>query len=249
MLEWKDHTWFEISEKINKIKAVILPVGSCEQHSLHLPLGMDTYSSYTLSLEIAKRLNGDILVLPPIWYGISPHHMNFKGTITLAPNTLLSIVRDIAISLDKHGLQKLIIINGHGGNIPTLNLALREIRERTKLDTVLINPWELISDVIKDVLESEIWGHACEFETSIALVIIPDKVRREKITKPMMREPKMKYAALWSPIKISTAWNTDEFTNTGSIGDPTKASKKKGEKLWDAMVERTLDVVKSFIKS
>jgi len=175
--------------------------------------------------------------------------MNFKGTITIEPNTLLSIVRDIAICLDKHGLQKLIIINGHGGNIPTLNLALREIRERTKLDAVLINPWELISDVIKDVLESEIWGHACEFETSIALVIIPDKVRREKIINPMIKEPKMKYAALWSPIKISTAWNTDEFTNTGSIGDPTKANEQKGEKLWNAMVERTLDVVKSFIKS
>ncbi len=249
MLEWKDHTWFEISEKINKIKAVILPVGSCEQHSLHLPLGMDSYSSYILSREIASKLSGDVLVLPPIWYGISPHHMHFKGTITLESSTLLSMVRDIARSLDKHGVRKLIIINGHGGNIPTLNLALREIKEKTKLKAILINPWELINDVIKDVLESEIWGHACEFETSVALVIIPDKVRKDKITKPNIKTPKMKYAALWSPIRVTTAWNTDEFTDTGSIGDPTKASVEKGEKLWQAMLERTLSVVKEFIES
>lgn len=249
MFEWKDHTWREISDKISNIKGVILPIGSCEQHSLHLPLGMDTYSSYILALEIAKKLRGEVLVLPPMWYGISPHHMNFKGTITLRPNTLLSIVIDIAISLDKHGIRKLIIINGHGGNIPTLNIVLREIREKTRLNAILINPWELINDIIKNVLESDIWGHACEFETSIALIIIPDKVRKEKITKPIIREPKMKYAALWSPIKINTAWNTDEFTDTGSIGDPTKASEEKGEKLWNAMIERTLSVVEKFIES
>ena len=113
---------------------------------------------------------------------------------------------------------------------------------------MLVNPWELIGDVIKELLESKVWGHACEFETSVAMVEIPDKVRIEKIKKPKIKEPKVTYFAIWEQVKVIIPWNTDEFTDTGSIGDPTKATREKGEKLFNAMYERTLDFIKKFIE-
>jgi len=249
MIHWEDYTWDEIEKLIPKLKAVILPVGSCEQHSLHLPLGTDTFSVIKLSEDIAKELEGQVLVLPPIWYGVSPHHMNFPGTITISPETLMALVYEIAESLYRHGVERMIIINGHGGNIDALKLVIRRISDDLGMKVVLINPWELISDVIEKVVESKIWGHACEFETSTALIEIPDKVRVNKIRKPNIRIPKIPYMALWEKNKVITPWNTDDFTDTGAIGDPTKASKEKGEKLYKAMFERTLDFIKKFIES
>ena len=245
---WQEYTWNELADVLKKLKAVILPIGSCEQHSLHLPLGMDTYSAIVLSERVAERLNGRVLVLPPIWYGISPHHMNFPGTITLSNETLISIILDIARSLKKHGVKRLIIINGHGGNVNALSIALRKLRDELGLKAVLINPWTLINDVISDVLESKIWGHACEFETSVAFIEIPDKVRRDKIKKPNIIEPGIPYVAIWEKNRVVLPWNTDDFTNTGSIGDPTKASEEKGRILFDAMLKRTLEFIEKFIE-
>ena len=102
---------------------------------------------------------------------------------------------------------------------------------------------------MKKVVESKIWGHACEFETSTALIEIPDKVRVDKIRRPNIKTPKIPYMALWEKNKVVIPWNTDDFTDTGAIGDPTKASKEKGEKLYKAMFERTLDFIKKFIES
>ncbi len=248
MIYWNEYTWDEIQNLLDKIKAVILPIGSCEQHSLHLPLGMDSFSAIKLSEKIAKALEEEVLVLPPILYGVSPHHMNFPGTITLSSDTLINIVLDIARSLKHHGVNKLIIINGHGGNTAPLTIALRKIREEVGIEVVLINPWELISDVIMDTLESTVWGHACEFETSEALVIIPNMVRVNKIKKPKIKEQKAPYMTIWEKVKVLWPWNTDELTDTGSIGDPTKASREKGEKLFNAMFERTLEFITHFIK-
>ncbi len=247
-VRWYEYTWDELADILKKLKAVILPIGSCEQHSLHLPLGMDTYSAIVLSEKVAERLNGKVLVLPPIWYGISPHHMNFPGTITLSDETLISIVLDIARSLKAHGVERLIIINGHGGNVNALSIAIRKIKDNLGLKVVLINPWTLINDVISNVLESKIWGHACEFETSVAFIEVPDKVRRDKIKKPNINEPKVPYVAIWEKNRVITPWNTDDFTDTGSIGDPTKASEEKGKILFDAMLERTLKFIEKFIE-
>ncbi|MGQ4891537.1 MAG: creatininase family protein [Candidatus Njordarchaeia archaeon] len=235
---WQDLTWPEIRELDRDKTIIILPVGSCEQHSLHLPLGMDSYSAQILSKDVAHKLNGRALVMPPIWYGASEHHMDFDGTITLKHETLIAIIQDIAYSLHRHGFKNIVVINGHGGNTSPIEVALRKIREEIGLRVVLINPWELITNEIESTLESDIWGHACEFETSEAMWIIPDKVREEAITDPkinMEMHNKIKNAHI--------PWHTIEITNTGSIGYPTKASKEKGEKLYLAMLEKTVNVI------
>ena len=241
---WFDLTW-EMVRKLDKENVfVILPIGSCEQHSLHLPLGMDTYSAYLLSIDVAKAFEGKGLVLPPIWYGASEHHMDFDGTITLKHETLMILVYDIVASLKKHGFSKIVIINGHGGNTDPLKVAIRKIRDELGVSVLLINPWELIRDFIEEVLESKIWGHACEFETSIALRIIPEKVVRDKIV-----DPELNIKAHERIEKFIYPWHTKEITNTGSIGYPSKASYEKGERLYNEMLRKTIEHIKNFIGS
>ena len=248
MIFWEKNTWPEIKDKLTKIKAVILPIGSIEQHGPHLPLACDTIGAYKLSQSIASELKENVLVLPPIYYGVSEHHMDFPGTITISTDTLISIVYEIASSLRRFDIKKIIIINGHGGNIPALNIAIRKINENLHMQAILINPWELITDVTEKVLETKIWGHACEFETSLAMVEMPDLVRFDKIVDPKIKEPKIKYMAIWEKNRVNTPWRTKDFTDTGSIGFPSKATKEKGKKLWDAMLDRTLEFIKLFIQ-
>ncbi len=247
MIEWEKYTWIEIKEKLKKIKAVILPVGSIEQHGPHLPLACDTLGAIKLSIAVAERLEEHVLILPPIYFGVSEHHMDFPGTITLSPETLISLVYDIANSLHRHSVGKMIIINGHGGNISPLSIAIRKIKSEIGIDVALVNPWELIKDVISKTIESDVWGHACEFETSLAFVEMPELIRREKIRDPKIKEP-APYTAIWGENRVVTPWRTIEFTDTGSIGYPTRASKEKGEKLWNAMVDRVSEFIKGFIK-
>jgi len=247
MLEWELHSWDEIRDLIPRLRAVILPVGSVEQHSYHLPLATDSIGAYKISLEAAKRFGGSILVLPPIYYGVSEHHMDFPGTITISPETLLRLVCEIAISLKRHGIRTLIIINGHGGNISVLSEAVRRLRFEFDMNALLINPWELISDVIEETLESDVWGHACEFETSVALVEMPDLVRTDKIVDPHLRSLG-KYFDPASKNRAIYPWRTKDFSDTGALGYPSKASREKGEKLVSAMIDRTVEAIKEFLE-
>ena len=237
LIFWNHYTWKEI-EELDRNVILLLPIGSCEQHSLHLPLGMDYFSAERLAEDIAKK-NEKIYVLPGIPYGVSEHHMDFRGTITLRPETLINIVEDIVGSLHKHGFNNIVIINGHGGNTSPLEVAIRNIKEKMGVKVYLINPWELARDVIDETLESDVWGHACEFETSEALYIIPDLVRKEKIEDPQINKEMHELIG-----KAHMPWHTIEITNTGSLGYPTKASKEKGEKLYKAMLERTIELIK-----
>ena len=247
MIEWGKHTWTEIKNNLERIKAVILPVGSTEQHGPHLPLTCDSIFATQMSLEVAKHFNGSILVLPPIYYGVSEHHMDFSGTITISNDTLISLVYEIARSVWQFGVKKFIIINGHGGNKNALSIAIRKIREEIGMDAVLINPYELINDVIAETIESRVWGHACEFETSVALIKMPELIRRDKIIDPKIKET-ISYTSIWEKNIVITPWRTSDFTDTGSIGYPTKATKEKGEKLWTAMLSRVVEFIEEFIK-
>jgi len=247
-MKWEELTWVDIGDMIKKIATVILPVGSVEQHGPHLPLACDTIGAYMFSLEIAKHFDGKILVLPPIYYGVSEHHMDFPGTITVSPETLIRLVVEIAESLSRHGVKRLIIINGHGGNTDALNIAIRRIHTQLHMNVSLINPWELISDVIEETLESDVYGHACEFETSLAFVEMPELVRVDRIKDPKIRSIG-RYFDIWGKNRAHTPWRTKDFTDTGSIGYPSKATKEKGMKLWKSMLERTIEFIRRFIST
>lgn len=166
-----------------RLKVVILPTGSTEQHNEHLAMIHDTASATFLAQQAALRLYPHVLVVTPVPVGISPHWMDRKGTLTLRRETFLAVVYEICESLATHGVRAVLILNGHGGNEAPLKESLPEFRRKLGIRLEAYSYWEAYSpEMAKKYLASaRIPGHAAEFETSFALAAFPERVRWEGV--------------------------------------------------------------------
>ncbi len=237
-------TWLDIKEFLTQHDVAVVPVGSCEQHGPHLPVDTDAYDAFWLSLKAVEKAKC-ALAAPPIYYGVSLHHMDFPGTITLSADTLEQLVFEVASSLVKHGFKKILFENGHGGNTPALEAASQRIKVETNA-FVTIDSVSLIPDFIKDYIETVYDAHAGEFETSTTLANREKFVVKERIGKAKIKLPESKYTKIGlkeAGPKVSWSFRTRELSETGVIGDPTKASKEKGEKAWNLAIERLADLL------
>src|SRR3989344_3354544 len=121
-------SWKEVEEYLKTSDIVIIPIGSTEQHGPGLPLGLDSYVAISLAEDVAKQTN--TILTPPIWFGDSPHHLAFPGTISIKTETMTEYVKDVIRSLAKHGFKKIVIINGHKiTNLDALHSATRNLKE------------------------------------------------------------------------------------------------------------------------
>ena len=133
---------------------------------------------------------GTILVAPPMWWGTSPHHMAYPGTISLRMSTMSDLLVDIAASLWKHGFYRILFLNGHGGNIGVLSATALRISEEVGISPAVVSYWQLVKDTLREVGESPIggFGHACEMETSIQLHLRCDRVDMDQAGPDMPRQ-------------------------------------------------------------
>ena len=116
----------EVEEYLKKKDIVLVPIGSVEQHSPYGLIGTDFIAAEAVARRAGENL--DILVAPTVSYGVSDHHMGFKGTVTLRPDTMIQIVMDLVRSLVTHGFRRILFVNGHGGNINTLGTAFSQLK-------------------------------------------------------------------------------------------------------------------------
>jgi creatinine amidohydrolase len=236
-------TWVEVAEALKRTDIVLIPIGSTEQHGLHLPLGVDTFIPIALAEEIAKRV--DVVIAPPLWYGDCPHHMGFPGTISIRPEILVEFIYDVCKSLIKHGFRKILLLNGHTiANNPALLIAIERIQEETDAKVYLIDLLDMAITTISKIRESEIGGiyHACELETSQMLTIRPDLVYMENakkvIPKTFSKFIVMDGATAGDRVLSKvTMKEWKKLTDVGSIGDPTIATAEKGKIIMKALVE------------
>ncbi|EMA61653.1 creatininase [Halorubrum distributum JCM 13561] len=175
-------TWEEAGDAIDDADFAVLPTGSIEQHGPHLPVSTDTLRADHLTAELvdaADEFDLDLLRLPTLPYGQSEHHMRFPGTVTLSTETYVDVVRQIGESVAEHGVDRLLIVNCHGGNREPLSVAADRLGRDTDL-TVHFVHW---TDFAREDLEEaygEGWGHAGDHETSFVELYRPDLVRSEK---------------------------------------------------------------------
>jgi len=224
-------TWTEIREVLPKVRVAVIPTGSTEQHGPHLPLQSDTAFCLYLCRRAAEQVYPTTLVTPPVATGISSHHMKFPGTLTLRPETFIEVLYDIAESLKHHGIRKLAIIDGHGGNTHASKIAARKIYDNLQVAVASFAYWDLFPEDGKSVLKTRVVpGHADEFETSISYVIQPELVRKDAIPESDGIRPS-KYQELMSK------YDTDISSSGVPSGEPKAASKEKGERLVEATVE------------
>ncbi|MEM3586585.1 MAG: creatininase family protein [Candidatus Jordarchaeaceae archaeon] len=220
------------------MEAIILPIGSIEQHGPHLPLGTDSYIVKRLSETLAAELKMDLF--PVLKYGVSFEHRGFPGTISIRPETLTRTVSEICKNLLGH-YRNVVIINSHGGN----TTALRSLKIEK---TIFIDLFDFLKEILSEIRETDLGGvsHACEVETSLMLYLEPKLVRVEKITDEIV-----KYVPPLDPQskeKPPNEWRTINFSKSGVIGDPTKATMEKGEKIFHTLVQKIADSLKKSLK-
>jgi creatinine amidohydrolase/Fe(II)-dependent formamide hydrolase-like protein len=239
---WGELTWQKAEIRLKEVDVALLPVGSIEQHGPHLPLDTDAFDADYLAKRVANACSDPKpLVLPLIPYGVSYHHDDFQGTISIGNDTLSQLVYEIGISISRKGIQKLVIINSHGGNAPALSFAAQRINRDAHI-FVCVDTGETSDVDIYQLIETPNDVHAGEVETSTSLAVRPHLVKMDMARKDI---PEFSSRYLNFTSRRSVAWYayTRKISKTGVMGDPTKASVQKGLKIWELMIAHLVALV------
>ncbi len=214
----------------------ICAFGSCESHGGHLPFGLDTFVSYDLAVEAAQRLDKTVVV-PPLWYGMSMHYRHKPMCISLSNETLIQVVKDVLRSLFHWGIHKVLIISGHDGNNPCIEIAARDVKlEFPEMGVAVLDAWWITAGNLLPPDTFEVWnglGHGGEGETSIALAIVPDLV---DMSQAQGMVPEM------DP-HVKLIWNFEELTDYGASGAPGKGTREKGQRMRQVLVDYLVEFV------
>jgi creatinine amidohydrolase/Fe(II)-dependent formamide hydrolase-like protein len=237
-------TWPEARKRFKEVDIALLPVGAIEQHGPHLPLDTDAFDAEYLVRKVAERCSKpQPLVLPLVPYGVSYHHDDFSGTISVSNDTLSRFIYEIGMSAAKNGITKLIIINGHGGNVPALKFAAQMINRDSRIFTT-VDTGETSDADLAHLCETDNDVHAGEIETSTSLATRPHLVQMKKAKKFV---PEFSIHYLNFSAKRSVEWfaRTSRISPDGVLGDPTRASVEKGQKMWEIMISNLVELVES----
>ena len=248
---YEEFTWPEIREAVAQNRVAVLPVGTVEQHGPHLPLVTDVLTAGEMSRLAVERAPKESVLLPPVYYSFNEHHMDFPGTIAIEGQTIINYVTDIGRSLAHHGFRKILLVNGHGSNVPFLDIAARNITIRTEAICAMVPWWNLIpKELLRELRESEYPGgmaHGCELETSVLLHLRPDLVQMEKAEKDIsFQATEFFYWDLQAPSPVFFQEWFSRYSRTGTVGDPTKATAEKGKRFVEAVVERLVTLIREF---
>src|SRR6516164_2802609 len=249
-------TWPEINDAIELGKVCILPCGAVEQHGHHLPLDVDLVCPGGIARGAGQALADKILVLPTICYGYTGHVMDFPGTINSNYTTFMEHVLDVTRSLAYHGFKKIILLNGHGSNMPNLDLVARRTNLETDAECLVIAWWNLLT-VDKNFLpgwrESRFPGgcaHACELETSLYLYLDEENVRKDKIRSGVISfnedQSPFNWVDLFAAGPATVISWTSSYSQTGVLGEAELATKEKGKRVYDEAVRQLCRFVNYF---
>lgn len=246
---YEEFTWPEIKEAVAQSRAAVLPVGTVEQHGPHLPLVTDVLTASELSRLAVERLAGEAVLLPPVYYSFNEHHLDFPGTIAVEGPTIINYVTDIGLSLAHHGFRKILLVNGHGSNVPFLDVAARNITNRSPSICAMVSWWSLIPrELFTELRESEVPGgmaHGCELETSVLLYLRGDLVQFDKAVKDIsFQKTEFFYWDLQAPSPVFFQEWFSRYSRTGTVGDPTKATAEKGRRFVEAVAERLAALIR-----
>lgn len=231
----------QVKETISGKTVAILVVGACENHGDHMPFGSDFIFPLKLVENVlndlskndnTRALYTNLILLPAIPYGVSSHHNRFQMTMSVKPSTMASLIEDIFSSLIENGVRKILVINGHDGNIAPIEIASRTVKDKNE-DVVIAcleSWWVLVGEKDKDLFE--VWqglGHGGEAETSAMLSVRPDLVNTNYAPEQVI--PNLPNDDL------RIYWKFDELTNTGATGAPKKATVEKGQRITEILKE------------
>ena len=225
-------TWTD-AEK-SEAEVALLPVGSTEQHGPHAPLGTDTLDAEAVAAAAAERYADPVIVAPAIPVGIAEEHRRFSGTLWTTESTFRAYVRDVVGSLASHGWDRVVLVNGHGGNIGALNEVTARI---VRHDDALAVPFTWFDEVGDHSSEM---GHAGPLETSLLRHTNPETVHEDRLDEAA--EGGSDRWGDWQG-RVNLAVDSEEFTDNGVVGDPRESSAELGEELLDRSADALCDLL------
>lgn len=225
----QEMTWPEVND-LSRDTPVVFPVAALEQHGRHMPVFTDSYLLGEVVRRVAERRRDRVLFAPLQWLGNSDHHLDFAGTLSAPPRVYLDLLAGLLENFISYGFRRLVLLNGHGGNIVPIQQVVFEVRQRyrTRDDLLLLGAtyWTLgarPSDAGAGIGQGRM-GHACEWETSMMLRLAPQLVRNHTAVEAVP------FGNPFEP--ASRGWITRERSAPGHIGDPRTATAEKGELLF-----------------
>jgi creatinine amidohydrolase len=228
----------------------VLPVGAVEQHGPHLPVTTDTDIVTAIAAAAEQRLPGRVVLCPTLPYGSSHHHRAFAGTLSVGPELFTRLLVDLVLSLEHSGFRRIVVLNGHGGNITPARQALAVLAAEPVAEVVLATYWELAGKAFagQPPMESPALSHACEYETSMMLSLHGERVRFERVSRS--RAPARNDYVAWeddAPYRgVSIVRRTEFLSDIGCSGEPRKATREKGAHLISAAVEALTGFLNDF---
>lgn len=223
-------TWREVERYLERSRAVLIPIGSTEQHGPNGILGTDCISAEAIASRVGGRLS--MVVAPTISVGMALHHMAFPGSMSLRPETLMAVLRDHVWSLYQHGFRLFLFVNGHGGNVATGRAAFSAIHEELPEAELLWANWydrPAVARLARELFGDREGHHATPSEVSVTMALHPDEVRT--IAGPLDIEG-------CRPRGIPGSKQFRELYPDGRMGsDPSMASREHGERIMAAAVD------------
>jgi len=249
-------TWPEINDAVDDGQVVIVPCGAVEQHGPHLPLDVDLVCPCGIAAGAGREIPDKLKVLPVVAYGYTGHVMDFPGTINQHYQHFIDHVLDITKSLAYHGFKKIVLLNGHGSNMPNLDLVARRTNLETDAECILAAWWNLLT-IDKEFLprwrQSKFPGgcaHACELETSLYLHLDGDNVRKDLIKSGIIsfnaEESPFNWVDLFAAGPASLISWTSSYSATGVLGDAELATADKGREAYEEAVKQLVRFVSWF---
>jgi creatinine amidohydrolase len=240
-------TWQEVEAYLSRSNGIILPIGSTEQHGPNGLIGTDAICAEVIARGVGDT--ADAMVGPTIGVGMAVHHMDFAGSMTVRPSTLIAIIHDYVLSLARHGFRRFLFINGHGGNIATIQAAFSEIyaaaegvmaeRGNAELRCRLANWWDgrVMRDLGKEVFGDDEGSHATASEVAVTQFVLPDTIKHVALDPP--RAPSGRFHG--------PADYRRRFPD-GRIGsNPGLATPEKGQRFYESSISELAKTYTAFL--
>jgi len=240
MREWVLAEQTHAAVRAEPWQVAVLPFGATEPHNLHMPYGTDTFQVEELGRRACARAwdrGARVALLPAVPFGVNTNHLRVPGGLacSVTPTTLLALVTDLAESLERQGVRKLVLLNGHGGN--ELKPLTRQLHHRSGVFLCVCDWFRMARDVYPGLFERP-GEHADEVETSLGLAFFP-KLMRPELAGPGKARPTRFEAVNRGWVSLTRPWHL--LTEDTGVGDPSAATADKGRRLMDVLTERLGD--------
>ena len=241
-----DMTWPEVKARLPKVRLAILPTGSMEQHGPHLTFETDIAIATELARRLALQHYPHVVVAPPLPVGMSNHHMKFPGTITWRYDTFMACLEDTILALAEHGIERFLILNGHGGNRAAISVLSTQLRYEDNLMVSACTWFELVREACQKFIPKR-RVHADEIEAAMGLYLAPRIVRKASLTKGTAHPDPYPFTDPGTGGGFEVPYRWEELTPNGAYGDARRATVAMGKELTDAFLTRAGEFVESFI--